>query len=125
MENSIDPPGKVTENAVNTAAAAAIDTTLPAPTNDKTSPSKDDDSACVLVQKKRCTEADLSVSKTKQGTQTNELQGDTTQRKPTRSWPLPLPLYDNNHHHTCLSTTTKLSYTHWEAYAWTNGLALH
>ncbi|KAH7961630.1 hypothetical protein HPB52_010954 [Rhipicephalus sanguineus] len=48
-----------------------------------------DGSAWVLVQKKRRTQADLL-----QGTKTSELQGKTTQRKPTTSRPPPLPLHD-------------------------------
>ncbi|KAL3207738.1 hypothetical protein MRX96_052647 [Rhipicephalus microplus] len=79
MEHSTDPPGKVTENAVNMAAAAAMNTTAPAPTNDDTTaPSNDDGSAWVLVQKKRRAEANLSVSQPKHGNKTRELQGDTT-----------------------------------------------
>ncbi|KAH7969727.1 hypothetical protein HPB52_021695 [Rhipicephalus sanguineus] len=71
-------------------AAAAMDTTPPALTNhDETSPSNEDGSAWVLVQKKRRTQADLLES-----TKTSELQGKTTQRKPTTSWPPPLPLHD-------------------------------
>ncbi|KAL3226125.1 hypothetical protein MRX96_004561 [Rhipicephalus microplus] len=54
---------RLLQNAVNTAAAAAMDTTPPAPTNDDlTFPSNDDSSAWVVVQKKRRTQADLSVS---------------------------------------------------------------
>ncbi|KAL1442736.1 hypothetical protein MTO96_046269 [Rhipicephalus appendiculatus] len=95
MENAIDPPEKVAEDAVNTAAAAAMDTTPPATANDdKTSPSNDDGSARVLVQKKRRTQAELSVSQPKQGTTPSELRGNTTQRKPTTSRPPPLPLHD-------------------------------
>ncbi|KAL1445002.1 hypothetical protein MTO96_029392 [Rhipicephalus appendiculatus] len=95
MENAIDPPEKVAEDAVNTAAAAAMDTTPPATANDdETSPSNDDGSAWVLVQKKRRTQAELSVSQRKQGTTPSELRGTTTQRKPTTSRPPPLPLQD-------------------------------
>ncbi|KAH7938952.1 hypothetical protein HPB52_002949 [Rhipicephalus sanguineus] len=90
MENATDPPEEVTEDAINMAAAAAMDTTPPAPTNDdETSPSNEDGSSWVLVQKKRRTQADLL-----QGTKTSELQGKTTQRKPTTSRPPPLPLHD-------------------------------
>ncbi|KAL1445541.1 hypothetical protein MTO96_029155 [Rhipicephalus appendiculatus] len=95
MENAIDPPEKVAEDAVNTAAAAAMDTTPPATANDdETSPSNDDGSAWVLVQKKRRTQAELSVSQPMQGTTPSELRGNTTQRKPTTSRPPPLPLHD-------------------------------
>ncbi|KAL1415828.1 hypothetical protein MTO96_028668 [Rhipicephalus appendiculatus] len=95
MENAIDPPEKVAEDAVNAAAAAAIDTTPPATANDdETSPSNDDGSAWVLVQKKRRTQAELSVSQPKQGTTPSKLRGNTTQRKPTTSRPPPLPLHD-------------------------------
>ncbi|KAH7952567.1 hypothetical protein HPB52_024021 [Rhipicephalus sanguineus] len=90
MENATDSPEKVTDSAVNMTAAAAMDTTPPAPTNDdETSPSNEDGSAWVLVQKERRTQADLL-----QGTKTSELQGKTTQRKPTASRPPPLPLHD-------------------------------
>ncbi|KAL1484095.1 hypothetical protein MTO96_032768 [Rhipicephalus appendiculatus] len=95
MENAIDPPENVAEDAVNTAAAAAMDTTPPATDNDdETSPSNDDGSAWVLVQKKRRTQAELSVSQPKQGTTPSELRGNTTQRKPTTARPPPLPLHD-------------------------------
>ncbi|KAL1480268.1 hypothetical protein MTO96_051175 [Rhipicephalus appendiculatus] len=60
----------------------------------KRPPSNDDGSAWVLVQKKRRTPAELSVSQPKQGTKSSELQGNTAQRKPTTSRPPPLPLHD-------------------------------
>ncbi|KAL1480475.1 hypothetical protein MTO96_050992 [Rhipicephalus appendiculatus] len=59
----------------------------------KRPPSNDDGSAWVLVQKKRRTQAELSVSQPNQGTTPSELRGDTTQRKPTTSRPPPLPLH--------------------------------
>ncbi|KAL3246961.1 hypothetical protein MRX96_057315 [Rhipicephalus microplus] len=57
-------------------------------------PSNDYGTAWVPVQKKRRTQADLLAFEPKQGTQTCELQGDTTQRKPTRSRPPALPLHN-------------------------------
>ncbi|KAL1487105.1 hypothetical protein MTO96_031115 [Rhipicephalus appendiculatus] len=95
MANTIDPPENVTEDAVNTAAAAARDTTPRASANDdETSPSNDDGSAWVLVQKKRRTQADLLVSQPKRGTKTSKLKGNTSQRKPTTSRPPSLSLHD-------------------------------
>ncbi|KAL1467796.1 hypothetical protein MTO96_041915 [Rhipicephalus appendiculatus] len=60
----------------------------------KRPPSNDDGSAWVLVQKKRRTQAELSVSQPKQSTTPSELRDNTTQRKSTTSRPPPLPLHD-------------------------------
>lgn len=60
MESEIDSRKQVAQDAVNTTAAVALDTTLPAFTNDgKSSPSNDEGSVGVLVQKKRRTQVDL------------------------------------------------------------------
>ncbi|KAH6922484.1 hypothetical protein HPB50_014853 [Hyalomma asiaticum] len=47
--------------------------------------------AWVLVQKKRRTQADLSVSQPKQDAKTSQLHGKTTQHKPMKLRPPPLP----------------------------------
>ncbi|KAL1442727.1 hypothetical protein MTO96_030658 [Rhipicephalus appendiculatus] len=93
------------------AAAAAMDTTPPAPTNDdETSPTNDDGSVWVLVQKKRRMQADLLISQPKQGTKTSELQGYTSPPKPTTSRPPPFPLHD---YKTILRPLTGLSLDQW------------
>ncbi|KAH6932487.1 hypothetical protein HPB50_006301 [Hyalomma asiaticum] len=78
MEGEIGSPEQAVENAANTTATAAVDTTPPAPTDDgETSLSNDEGSAWVL-----------------QGAKTSELHGKTTQHKPMKSRPPHLPLHD-------------------------------
>ncbi|KAH6925529.1 hypothetical protein HPB50_006573 [Hyalomma asiaticum] len=95
MDGEIVSPEQAVEDSSNTTATAAMDTTPPTPTKDgKTSLSNDEGSAWTLVQRKRRTQADLLVSQSKQGAKTSELHGKTTQHKPMKSRPPPLPLHD-------------------------------
>ncbi|KAL3208290.1 hypothetical protein MRX96_009642 [Rhipicephalus microplus] len=77
-------------------------------------PSNDDGSVWVLVPKKRRTQADLPVSQpSKELKQVN-----------FKAAPINVGQRDRSHYPR-LFTTTMPSYAHWEAYAWTNGLAPH
>lgn len=61
MESEIDSRKQVAQDAVNTAAAVAVDTTLPELTNDGKSSASNDEGS-VWVQKKRRTQVDLFLS---------------------------------------------------------------